>query len=314
MSGASKQRTRQERIDSLGIQKPRLIQWWQDSDKADFAIRISMAVVAAIALLILCRTWRPPFAYRKDQIPDVRPGHAGDVRSRERFANQDSCGTASDARNWRSTAIVRSRCLNLQAALRDQLFLVLGAPAFDQMKPEEQNAFNQFFQGDETTPEDTAAKRFAMLKAVFADDAKLETLKIAMDIAFQENYRYGLIQGLEHSPEVGAPVMIKVYQDGTPDDIDFVEMKNARIAEAAPGIEKRLKEEFRTKFPADDSQQAAKMISDWLIQRLPEYQTLSYDENRSEEARIKAAEGVEPVMTAYRTGIDKLAEGGRAAR
>ena len=40
MSGASKTRTRQERIDSLGIQKPRLIQWWQNGDKTDFSIRI----------------------------------------------------------------------------------------------------------------------------------------------------------------------------------------------------------------------------------------------------------------------------------
>lgn len=290
MSGASKQRTRQERIDSLGIQKPRLIQWWQDSDKADFTIRILMAVVAAIALLILCRTWRPPFAYRKDQIPTY------DLVTRVTFEVENDSQTKilRDRKRREELAFYSNRkkpLLNLQAALRDQLFLVLGAPAFDQMKPEEQNAFNQFFAGDETSPEDTAAKRFAMLKAVFADDAKLETLKIAMDIAFQENYRYGLIQGLEHSPEVVVPVMIKVYQDGTPDDIDFVEMKNARIAEAAPGIEKRLKEEFRTKFPAVDSQQAAKMISDWLIQRLPEYQTLSYDENRSEEARIKAAVG-----------------------
>ncbi len=51
MSGANKQRNRQERIDSLGIQKTGFVQWWQDSDKADFAIRIAIAVVAAITLL-----------------------------------------------------------------------------------------------------------------------------------------------------------------------------------------------------------------------------------------------------------------------
>ena len=309
MSGASKQRTRQERIDSLGIQKPRLIQWWQDSDKADFAIRISIAVVAAITLLIFCRTWRPPFAYRKDQIP------THDLVTRVTFEVENDAQTKAlrERKRREQLAFYSNRnkpLLNLQAALRDQLFLVLGAPAFDEMKTEEQNAFAQFFQGDETMPDDTPAKRFAMLKAVFAEDPKLETLKSAMEIAFQENYRYGLIQGLEHSPEVGVPAMIRVYQDGSPEDIEFVEMKNARIAEAAPGIEKRLKEEFRTKFPADDSQQVAKMISDWLIQRLPEYQTLSYDEKRSEEARINAAAAVEPVMTAYRTGTDTLAEAG----
>ncbi len=309
MSGASKQRTRQERIDSLGIQKPRLLQWWQDSDKADFAIRILIAVVAAITLLICCRTWRPPFAYRKDQIPEH------DLVTRVTFEVEDDDQTKALRDRLRREQLAfyinrKKPLLNLQAALRDQLFMVLGAPAFDQMNPEEQSAFAQFSKKDETTPEDLPAKRFAMLKAVFADDPKLETLKSAMDIAFQENYRYGLIQGLEHSPEESAPVMIKVYQEGTPNDIEFVEMKNARIAEAAPGIEKRLKEEFRTKYTADDSQEVAKMISDWLVQRLPEFQTLSYDAKRSEEARIAAAEGAKPVMTAFRTGTGILADAG----
>ena len=45
------------------------------------------------------------------------------------------------------------------------------------MKPEEQNAFAQFFEGDETTSDDTPDKRFAMLKTVFAEDPELETLE-----------------------------------------------------------------------------------------------------------------------------------------
>ena len=70
MSGASKQRTRQERIDSLGIPKPRFVQWWQRSDKVDFSVRIGMAILAGAAVLGLCQTWNPPFAYRTGAIPD----------------------------------------------------------------------------------------------------------------------------------------------------------------------------------------------------------------------------------------------------
>ena len=76
--------------------------------------------------------------------------------------------------------------------------------------------------------------------------------------------------------------MIRVYQDGNPEDIEFVEMQNARIAEAAPGLEKRIKEEFRTKFPSEGNQEVALMICDWLVERLPEYQTL-YDEDPKPE-------------------------------
>ncbi len=52
----------------------------------------------------------------------------------------------------------------LHAALKDQLFLVLGAPSFDQLNEDERNAFAQFYEGDETEPEDTPTKRFAMLE------------------------------------------------------------------------------------------------------------------------------------------------------
>ncbi|MCG8652994.1 MAG: metal-dependent phosphohydrolase, partial [Pirellulales bacterium] len=70
MSGASKQRSQKERIESLGIQKPRLVEWWQRSDKADGAIRMAMAVVAAVAMLAACQTWQPTFPYRTNEIPD----------------------------------------------------------------------------------------------------------------------------------------------------------------------------------------------------------------------------------------------------
>ena len=202
MSGARKQRTRQDRIESLGIEKPRLIQWWQESDKADFAIRVSLAVVAAVALLVFCRSWRPPFAYRTDHIL------AHDLITRVTFEKENEQETQALRERARKDTLAfysnrRQPLLDRQAELLDQLFLVLGAPSFDQMKPEERNAFAQFFQGDETKPEDTPAKRFAIFKTVFADDPKLETLRKGLDIVFQKNYRLGLIQGLEDSYEPG---------------------------------------------------------------------------------------------------------------
>ena len=60
-------------------------------------------------------------------------------------------------------------------------------------------------------------------------------------------------------------------------------MQNAGV-QAAPGLEKRIKE-FRTKFPSEGNQEVAMMICDWLVERLPEYQTLSYDEDRSLKRR-----------------------------
>ncbi|MEO1618609.1 MAG: metal-dependent phosphohydrolase, partial [Planctomycetota bacterium] len=69
MNGQNKTRTRQERIESLGIPKPRVVQWWIESDKADWAVRIAIAVSAAAALLLICKAWEPRFAFRSGTIP-----------------------------------------------------------------------------------------------------------------------------------------------------------------------------------------------------------------------------------------------------
>ncbi len=310
MSGASKQRTRQERIDSLGIQKPRLIQLWQDSDKAYWMIRVAVAVVAAVALLVLCQTWKPPFAYRKNAIP------ARDLITRMTFDVPNDTETKAHQDRVRREQLAfysnRPQPLDqLHAALRDQLFLVLSAPSYDQFSPEERQAFTQFYLGDETDAEDTSAKRFAMLKTVLADDPELIKLDEAIELAMRENYRFGLIKVLQHTPAQGSQEMIRVYTVGRPEDIEFVEISNARIAQASNGISKRLREQFRTKFPADDSQKVAEMISDWIVQRLQQYETLEYDDSMSEAARALAAAAVDPVMTPYRTGASKLADAGK---
>lgn len=309
MSGSNKQRNRQERINSLGIQKPKLVQWWQESDKADFMIRVGLAILAAITLLVACKTWRPQFAYRKHDILT----HNLITRVTFEVENQEQTKALRERKAREQLAFYSNRSkplYDLQAALRDQLFLFLAAPSFEELSPEDQEAFSQFKARSVTTSDETPSNRFAEMKQVFASDTKLEAFQRALEIAFQPNYRLGLIQSLEHSPEKGDQAIIRVYQEGNPEDIEFVEMKNARIAEASPGLEQRIKEEFRTKFDSESSQKVAVMMSDWLIERLPEYQTLSYDEDRSMQAAETAAAEVKPVMTTYRTGTDMLAEAG----
>ncbi len=317
MSGASKQRTRQERIDSLGIQKPRLVQWWQDSDKADFTIRVGVAVVAALALLVFCQTWQPPFAYRRDAIP------ARDLVTRVTFdvPNEAETKAAQDRARRAQVAFYRNQPqpLNLlRGALRDQLYLVLTPPSFDSLKEEERIAFAQFFEGSETEPDDTPALRFSMLKTVLAGELEptMKKLDEVLDLAMEDNYKFGLIQALSHGPDEGSQDFIRVYpaaQPDVPELVQVVAISDARIAQAGDRLIKNLKELFRTKFqsPGDDSQKVAEMISEWIVSRLPKYETLQYDKERSEAARQKAAESVLPVMTPYETGSDRLAEAGK---
>ncbi len=315
MSGANKQRNRQERIDSLGIQKPRLVQWWQDSDKADFTIRVGVAVIAAVSMLVLCQTWRPPFAYRLDAIP------ARDLITRVTFdvLNEAETKAAQDRARRAELALYRNQTTplkNLRGNLRDQLYLVLAPPSFDSLKPEERVAFEQFFENSETEPDDTPALRFSMLKTVLAGDLEptMEKLDEVLDIAMEDIYKYGLIQALSHGPDEGSQDFIRVYpaaQPDVPDVIQIVAIGDARIAQAGDRLTRNLKELFRTRFENENSDKVAEMISQWIVSRLPKYETLTYDKERSEAARQKAAESVIDVMTTYETGIDRLAEAGK---
>jgi putative nucleotidyltransferase with HDIG domain len=310
MSGASKQRSQKERIESLGIPKPRFVEWWQRSDKADGSIRIVMAVVAAVAMLVLCQTWRPPFAYRANEIPDR------DLVTRVSFDVIDDEQTEAERDRKAAEQIAyyrkRSEPLNqLRFALKNQLFLVLDSPSFDQMTEEEQMAFGEFYEGDETAgPNDSPAVRFAVLKTVLAGDPELTKVDEALGIALQENYQKGLLQGLQHSAREGNQERIRVYPLDQPSEIEFVELSDARIAQAKDGIETQLKEQFRQRFEAEGSQKVAQMIYDWLVERLPDSETLTYDAELSEKARAEAAATVDPVMMTYSSGIDALADAG----
>ncbi len=298
-------------MSSRSAQRPRWILWWEKSDKAEVSTRVGIAVAAGVLLLLLCQTWHPPFAYRLGAIP------ARDLISRVTFEvpNETETKALQDRKRREQLAFYRNRPQpmdELRAALRNKVFPIFTSPSFDQLSEEGRIAFAEFFDGDETDPDDTPVKRFSMLKTVLADDPELKKLDEAIEIAMRDNYKNGLINQLQHSIDQGSQERVRVYPVGRPDEVEFVEISDVLIAQAGVAMTKRLREQFRTKFPAEDSQKVAAMISDWIVERLPKYETLQYDDEMSEEARVKAAAAVEPVMTVYRYGDSKpLAEAGK---
>lgn len=314
MSGASKQRGRQERIESLGIQKPRLVQWWESSDKAAVATRIGIAVLAAVLLLVCCRTWQPTFAYRLGTIP------ARDMITRATFdvPNPLETNTLRDRRKREQLAFYSNRTEPLDqllATLENELLLVLGAESFDALENDEREAFSHFYTISETNPAGEPNQYFSMLKSTFANDGELKALDGALKFALQDNYKFGLIRATQHTPEQGNQERIRVYPVGDPEDVYYVEVSDVRVAESGSAIAKELVEQFRANFKtkedeSDDYKRVAKMISDFLVARLDDHETLAYNDQRTETARQEAAAAVEPEMTPYRSGESKLAVAG----
>ena len=312
MSGASKQRGRQERIESLGIQKPRLVTWWQNSDKSLVATRVGIATLAAVLLLIFCRTWQPTFAYRLNTIP------SRDLITRATFEvpNELETNMLRDRRKREQLAFYSNRTEPLDqllATLENDLLLVLGAASFDSLKADEREAFSHFYKTDEAAPPGEASKHFAILKSTFANDPELKTLDIALKVALRENYKFGLIRATQHTPEQGNQERIRVYPLSEPDDVQVVPVSAVRVAESAATIASELQEQFRAKYKDQDPENyetTAKMMIDFVTSRLNEHVTLTYNDERTETERQRAAAAVEPVMTTYRSGESKLAEAG----
>jgi cyclic-di-AMP phosphodiesterase PgpH len=310
MSVASKQRGRQERIEALGIPKPRFMQWWEHSNKVDSLIRVAIAAIAAFAVLVCCQTWKPPFAYRMGAVP------ARDLITRVTFQVPDEAATEITRTQKRRDvlALYSNRTqpiVQLRGALKDQLFLIVSATSFDQMNEDDRKAFAQFYAGDETAePDDSPAARFALFKSVLADDPELQKVDDAVRNILQPIDEHGLLTAMQHAIDQGSQRMIRVYPAGRPADAEPFELSKVRIAQVRPELQKSLAEQFRIHFPGDAGQTVARMISEWIGQRLPD--TLQYDDDLTEIERQRVAADVEPVMTTYYSGDSKLADAGKA--
>lgn len=311
MSNAKTQRAGKERIESLGIPKPKWATWWDRSNKSDLAIRFGLAFVAAIAILALCRTWEPTFAYRMGSIP------ARDMLTRVTFQVPDKVATEDLKERKRREVLTLyrntpKRLEQLRAALRNRLFVVLGSSSFEQLGPDERAALTEFYEGSETTPEkDAPAERFALLKRVFSDDSELTELEEVVELSMVPLVKNGLLQAPQHSAEQGSQRMIRVFQTDQADEAVPVELSKVRIAEAGGVLDKLLRDQFRARFEGDDGQVAARMIGRWLRERLPEYETLKYDDELSQKARDQAADAVETAMMTFYSGQSKLADSGK---
>ncbi|MCD0459628.1 HD family phosphohydrolase [Roseiconus lacunae] len=318
MNGQSKTRTRQERIESLGIPKPRFVQWWIDSDKADWAVRSAIGLFAAAALLIICKTWEPRFAFRSGSIP------TRDVIAKVDFEIENEIET--QARRLQQILGVpvfyRNNPAPLQqlgARLSNRLFVVLEAPSIEEMNEDEKAAFGEFIANNPLAPETldgsrpTDEDRFTALKAVFKNDAELKKLQTAFKHLVKDEFEYGVIQSLKHDPEQGNQQFIRVYTVD-PADAVTVNVEDVQVALMGDRIEKMLAEEFRSLYGNDVSSDqyslVAKMISRWIGSRLPEYETLSYDNQASDKVRADVAASVAPVMKQYYAGRSELASAG----
>lgn len=309
MNGNPQRRTRSERAQTLGTQPRRFSVWMQQVREASVLLRLEIAAAAMLIMLVACQTWQPRFTYRIGDIP------YRDIVARIDFEVVDVVGTQLAQARRRSEVVVLyrndTRLLDqLRERLKNDLFVILDASSFEQMTNDQQALFASFWTGDETVDsQSTPAAEFSALKSTLAQDTSLTSLDNAVKISLSDVYRYGLLQSALHDIEQGNQRIIAVYPTGRIDESEQVEVSAVRITAVRKQVQTLLADQFRSRFQDEPYEQAARMVSQWLGERLPE--TLSYDDAASERIRADAVRDVGEITTKYRQGITGIATTGQ---
>jgi cyclic-di-AMP phosphodiesterase PgpH len=159
---------------------------------------------------------------------------------------------------------------------------------------------------------DGSATIWQSIKTTLANDPKLQLVDEAVQAAMLPLYNDGILKSLGHTIEEGNQRSIQVYPAGSPDDPKIVAVDGVRVVQIEPAFRERLTREMVQRFPVPQASDVATLLDQWLFKRLQEIETLTYDSQRAEEARIREAEKVEPVKDKFYAGTSLLARAGAA--
>lgn len=308
MSSSAPRRTRSERVQSLHLPPGKFKQLSEQFRHSEIWTRFGLAGLAAVLMLVFCKSWEPPFSYRTGYIP------ARDMIAKVTFQVPDENKTRNLREQRRKETLVyyenRPQALaQSRESLKDQLFLVLAADSLDRLTPQGREAWKQFFDADETVEAKAELAKFAALKSTLHLDPELKRLDEAIRTAMQPFIERGLLFGLGHTIDEGDQGTILVYETARPELAKPVDLEKVRIATAKTELSNRLKDEIVRRYEvADEGRTAGELISGWLVERLPV--TLTYNPELSEKARTAAAEKVEVVKVPYVAGLTSLAPSG----
>lgn len=272
--------TRSDHVASIGLPPGRIAQVLGHLHRSDVLIRIGICMVAVLLIWLITAGWTPPFGYRTGYTP-VR-----NIDARVAFSVVDAEGT----RRLRSEKRSEVMCVyaqdeqplrELQSAIKSSVFQVLAANSYDELNNE---IWNQFLSREDKKPDLDDKAVFARFRAALAEDADLTKFTKAVRRAFQQFEETGLIDKLQHPPEDGSQISIKVHPVGKPTATKRVEVKDVRIAEVSADLKRRLAEEFRQAgFGAEHVDDLAQLVHNWCLSRgLPSTLALDIEATRDE--------------------------------
>ena len=254
-----------------------------------------MCALTITILYVIMFGWSPAFPYRTRTTP------GRDLHARTAFEYPDSELTLE--KKERARAKVLNYYINspqpladLRSGLIDDVFEVK-QKTFNELK----EFWNPRFLGDDEKLLEKAEEEFDLFKSSLAGDEKLETLREAIDKAFINIDKNGLLETVEHEFPDGNMQEIQVFLGGDIETAQRVSISDVRIAEVGDILLKNLKDEIRRYedvFPEDNN--LAERIFVWFKPRLPA--TLKWDQQGTKDERKRVASQIDVVMKQYEQG------------
>ena len=265
--------------------------------------RFGLCAITAVILWIVMFGWSPAFPYRTRQAPTRQ------LRARVEFKYIDLSETEEAKRRARNSVL----CFyendpmpleDLRQALIDRVFKIksneyadIDAAVWQEFLADPETESDS----DEATEEVTEEELFARFQKALEGDERLERLKQAVEKAFIEVDKNGLLENLGHDLGQGSMLEIQVFGKGNLDNARRIEVPKVRIAQAANELKLRLLAEITNEQPTiEDSEFVADRVYHWLRSRLPT--TLKWDQETTGKKKSKAAADVQAVMKRYRPG------------
>lgn len=307
MATINTKRTRSERVASLQLEPTSWSRWSKKLFTGPVVLRFAIAALAALGMLLILEGWEPPFVYREGHIP------ARAIVSRVAFEIPDVTKTAVQREQKRREVLCYyennpQALRQLRGALMDQFHRLGTEKPIEELDSDQLDALLSFIPGTGGQLEFSAKEAFAAIRVILSAPEELKKFETLIRSILEPLEEHGLLKSLGHDIEQGNQRLINVYLVGQSSDAVATDVTQVRYAEVAAQLPRQISERFQADYTQPEALLVAKMVSTFLIPKLPV--TLTYHQELSEQARKRAEEMVKPSMIAYFPTVSTLARAG----
>ncbi|MCC6508273.1 MAG: HDIG domain-containing protein [Pirellulaceae bacterium] len=270
-------------------------------------MRVGIALSAMLALLVILEGWKPPFAYREGYVPPRA------LMSRVAFEVPDAEKTEMLRAEKRREVLCfyennPGQLTQLSSALTGQLTKLLPDKSFDELDPEQLEALESLLPGKDGELEITREQAFLAIRGLLSPAGQNEKLARAMRLVLEPLIEHGILTSLSHELEDGNQRLIHVFSPGQSEQPVATDVARVRLAELAGELPQQKINVFQNEFGTPEAITVAKLVNAYLVPKLPN--TLTYRQDLSEEARLKAENAIKPAMVSYSPSTSVLVRAG----